>query len=418
MYRQSVNTQELNKRSTDVFDEYMEDAAKDGLVPLLKVPIPYTSDRMFGEGEGFLHDDVKAMEPMVHCNASNGLMVSIEEWENLFELSMEDDRFSGFSKSNLVHMRTVASNLAFSSKASLFEYCNAESDPLYPAMMENAWQAAHNKLGDLHLALESESRASWGSTTFQALPTTAAAPRAAFEEGDEDESMAAAAGDFAQNSDNTARAFIQRSGPSNKKALLACCVGLGVSDWTEDPYKTAKQKTNFKPQAIDLAKEMGRRLSVSESGTSAKVPKYSNWPIAKMLEWLKANPNTDQQHIAFLLSSEEAFRKIATSAKDEPSMSHGGWYTIQSHLRLYHVMVEDEIRAIFLGRHTLSDRAGTDARNNENRPANVYEAATEKYNDTNYNPMCLQLPSLHHSFMESFSLSKDMVHLVTPDEVK
>jgi hypothetical protein len=86
-------------------------------------------------------------------------------------------RFSGFSKSNLVHMRTVASNLAFSSKASLFEYCNAESDPLYPAMMENAWQAAHNKLGDLHLALESESRASWGSTTFQAPPMTAAAPQ-------------------------------------------------------------------------------------------------------------------------------------------------------------------------------------------------------------------------------------------------
>jgi hypothetical protein len=131
-------------------------------------------------------------------------------------------------------------------------------------MMENAWQAAHNKLGDLHLALESESWASWGSTTFQAPPTTAAAPRAAFEEGDEDESMAAAAGDFAQNSDNTARAFIQCSRPSNKKALLACCVGLGVGDWMEDPYKTAKQKTNFKPQAIDLAKEMGRRLSVSE----------------------------------------------------------------------------------------------------------------------------------------------------------
>jgi hypothetical protein len=91
MYRQSVNTQELNKRSTDVFDEYMEDAAEDGLVPLLKVPIPYTSDRMFGEGEGFLHDDVKAMEPMVHRNASNGLMVLVEEWENLFELSMEDE---------------------------------------------------------------------------------------------------------------------------------------------------------------------------------------------------------------------------------------------------------------------------------------------------------------------------------------
>jgi hypothetical protein len=37
--------------------------------------------------------------------------------------------------------------------------------------------------------------------------------------------MAAAAGDFAQNSDNTVRAFIQRSGPSNKnKALLKAAV--------------------------------------------------------------------------------------------------------------------------------------------------------------------------------------------------
>jgi hypothetical protein len=43
MYRRSVNTKELNKRSTDVFDEYMEDAAEDGLVPLLKVPIANAS---------------------------------------------------------------------------------------------------------------------------------------------------------------------------------------------------------------------------------------------------------------------------------------------------------------------------------------------------------------------------------------
>ena len=110
----------------------------------------------------------------------------------------------------------------------------------------------------------------------------------------------------------------------------------------------------------------------------------------KSTEWLVANPVTGEHDIAFLKTEVQKLRNIATSALselDEAKFSAGSpWRGNLPFLRLILCIVQDDIKDKFCHHGAVMRRQELDGRNSENRPPNVFELISDRWNDSNFNP--------------------------------
>jgi hypothetical protein len=94
------------------------------------------------------------------------------------------------------------------------------------------------------------------------------------------------------------------------------------------------------------------------------------------------------------------------------------WVGQYPYLRLYHVIMEDEIMTAYGKLFNAKDRAELDAQNSNERPKIFYELAAEKFNDPEYNPHTTIYPNLHDDCRWSIELKASEAPIATPQKIK
>lgn len=216
---------------------------------------------------------------------------------------------------------------------------------------------------------------------------------------------------------------------NSKKMMLAMCLGLMDEDGgklailDDEPYKSSKvSKRSFSYLRKDLLEEIARR-----SATSSKPPKCNNWPLKRLTDWLLDHPVTDSTDVLYLKAAEKSFRQLLVDANTEAqelennarSVRGGNQWDHDTFLRVYHCIVDDRVKPLYLRRNEVLSRQALDARNNAGRPPTWTEAVAELYNDDTFEPHTLSLPDLHPDFADSKVLFyADMSCHITAEQVK
>jgi hypothetical protein len=139
---------------------------------------------------------------------------------------------------------------------------------------------------------------------------------------------------------------------------------------------------------------------------------------------VKKNVIKQDEDINFLLHEVADFvnlLKAVTMERSQEEEMHQGndaWVGQYPYLRLYHVIMEDEIKIAYSKLFNAKDRAELDARNSAERPKNFYELAADKYNDQDYHPVTTTYPNLHDDFRWGIELHASDAPTATPSKIK
>jgi hypothetical protein len=218
--------------------------------------------------------------------------------------------------------------------------------------------------------------------------------------------------------------FYIASGKS-KTVLLAMAQGVDMvdNDINEEPYKSAKNRHSFVPQAKDLCDEILCR-SQAYGLVGAKTPRPKAWTHQKKIEWLTANKLMQGSCIMFVQREVDNFVQLLRSAglerqqEEELHRGNEAWLGQEPYLRLYHVIMEDDVKEAYSKAFNVMTRAELDARNSSERPRGFYKLASERYNNYSYNPWTTTYPDLHDDFRRSIRLGREDAPTTTPVKIK
>lgn len=236
-----------------------------------------------------------------------------------------------------------------------------------------------------------------------------------------------------ETSDNTSYARQTYDEANGEKTLLmAMAIGLTsnddenriLGDLSVSPWNASYQKRSFTPRRQQLTAEVIRRIK-NYGFNEGKVPRCKNWSREMAYQWLLENPITKEEDVKFIREEELKFYKMIESANTEATKISRAitgntivWSNIAD-MRLIHCLTVDEVKEAFLKRHDIFSRRQLDAFHGPNRIPTFEEVLSDKYNDSNFKPFSLVLPSLHSDFSISQDLSFDKVPCaVTPEHVK
>jgi hypothetical protein len=170
--------------------------------------------------------------------------------------------------------------------------------------------------------------------------------------------------------------------------------GVGGCNYkiTMEPYKSTKSKRRFIPLADHYNEAIICRSRASGFAVS-KTPSPKNWDATRKIQWLKDNPIRNAKDILFLVNEVDEFVRLLELAelerKNDDELNRGtsdSWIRQEPHLRLYLVIMEDEITAAYLKVFDVFNRAKLDARNNSKRPKKFLGVGI------NYNPSTTAYP--------------------------
>lgn len=236
--------------------------------------------------------------------------------------------------------------------------------------------------------------------------------------GDTDDDMQAT-----NTEDGTAREYYLRKGNS-KTVLLAMCLGSKAEDpkfcdpEEDEVYKNARQRNSFVPKGPVLKEEVIRR-SLLYTG---KEQRCKSWAVAKVKEWLKVNPITGLQDLAFLTEEEEKYRTILNNAATERNLlaetQAQAWIGNAPWLRLAHAVLADEVVEAYKSVNDWNGRELTDARNSTVRPRSFEELCANKYNDPTFCPKTMEYGELHDDYLLPIDLPHEDAPMVTAGKIK
>jgi hypothetical protein len=210
---------------------------------------------------------------------------------------------------------------------------------------------------------------------------------------------------------------------NSKNWLLAMGIGVtGVNvDTNTSPYAASKKKKTFVPTSKEMQGEVIRR-AVS---LGLPTPRPRGWNFRKCYDWLSNNKVTDEADILFLKKEIGEFTKLLEidnnerCIEDEANKVSEAWFGPEPYLRLYHVMLDDNVREAFTKVHNVMSRSELDARNSSEKPKDFYELAADLYNDPDFNPVTSVYKDLHTDFSVSIELLyKNAPCPVTPSKIK
>jgi hypothetical protein len=113
--------------------------------------------------------------------------------------------------------------------------------------------------------------------------------------------------------------------------------------------------------------------------------------ISKATGTLVQNINFD------LISCEEYYNNSGKNKAD-------AWLGQEPYLRLYHVIMEDEVKSAYVKVFHVQDHQELVARNSLERPKNFVELASDLYNNQDFNPYTTTYPELHDDFWQTIFL--------------
>ena len=196
-----------------------------------------------------------------------------------------------------------------------------------------------------------------------------------------------------------------------------------LGDLSIEPFLSSRVKRTFTPKKSDLVDEVQRRFQISEYSKERK-PHATNWSNDALIKWLNDHPIIDEADVSFLRAEEKKFYDILVEANTDTSensqVSLGG--VVWDHLadmRLIHCLILDEVKEAYLARHEIMSRSELDAHSQSNSTNTIEEVITQCYNNRNFKPVSIKLPSLHEDFLQEHDLSlENMLCEVTHDQVK
>jgi hypothetical protein len=206
------------------------------------------------------------------------------------------------------------------------------------------------------------------------------------------------------------------------KVLFAMAIGVGPDKETlvsaeEEPFLSSNKKSDFKPTAKDLKAEVHRR------GMNPKGKPFPCgwWSLPQLNKHLTDHPIVDEIDVEFLRRKTNEIKSAGIpSEQDDKLVTEGSsrWTDPKAFLRLYHVLVEEEVKKLFLTRDNVLNRQELDARNSSQRRKTFQEAAADLYNDPNFAPSTFAWGNVHSDFAESIKLAaEDAPTQVTPEKI-
>jgi hypothetical protein len=208
-------------------------------------------------------------------------------------------------------------------------------------------------------------------------------------------------------------------------ALFALCIGLEEThdngsrkpllDLNEEPFKFLKKK-EIKPSVDCLRDEVKRRSGRAPINT--KPPKPNGWNASKCIEWLKENPITSEDDIAFLKTKAKEVREVVANATQRMASSTttestdgdretgNKWVGHLPYLRLIHCLLEDDVKEKWIHRNDPKSIQEIDARRSEVRDETAFEMIANRWNCKDFNPKTM-VSNCHIDFNQVIDIGFD-----------
>ena len=203
--------------------------------------------------------------------------------------------------------------------------------------------------------------------------------------------------------------FNSTMGGKDLRVLFAMAIGcnsMDLPDHKEPPFSRSKTyHSEIKPDSATLKLEVTRRWKVYE--TSCRQPRPANWKMEKVVEYLMNNPIPPSEVLdrTWLKTELEEWKGIQEMINDSQQHSadkviHRTWSNDIHYLRLYHTLVDDNIRRAFGEAYSVKRREELDGRNS-GLYKSFCEKAAEKFNDKDWIPHSIVFTDLHEDFEKS-----------------
>ncbi|CAB9524440.1 hypothetical protein SEMRO_1537_G280720.1 [Seminavis robusta] len=208
--------------------------------------------------------------------------------------------------------------------------------------------------------------------------------------------------------------------------LMAMGIGLKTGDGREvgntdvEPYASMKFRKKVVATQRNLVEEIKRRCKVD----ALKQPTCTYWNRKKCVEWLQKNPVSHTGDRAYILMEEKKLYDLlvkAANEKEDKKEKASPWNHPEPYIRLIECMLDETNREKFLAMYNVAERDELDARNSEDRPETIYEAAARLYNDESHLVLSRCLPDLHSTFSDVLECSLNNDHVpspITPEDVQ
>jgi hypothetical protein len=174
-----------------------------------------------------------------------------------------------------------------------------------------------------------------------------------------------------------------------------------------------------------LKEEIHRRSSLLYQSQGMKEPRPNGWTFNKVKDWLYANNVLQIADSNFLTYELNLFKQVVQLANTEQieeteffKEGNDTWLGPNPYLRLYHVLLDDNIRLAYCKKDDVLSRMEVDSRNNIARPKDFYELAADLFNDPSFNPTTKIYSDLHDDFNRSIELLYINAPRVTPQKIK
>ena len=201
-------------------------------------------------------------------------------------------------------------------------------------------------------------------------------------------------------------------GGKDLRVLFAMAIGChsrDIPDHKEPPFSQSKvYHSEVKPDASTLKLEVTRRWKAYTK--SGRQPRPSNWKINKCIEYLMENPipTTQIYDLDWIESELKEWKGIQemvneSQQHEDDRILHRMWSTDIPYLRLYHTLIEDNIRLSLGEAFATKTREQLNGRNS-NLFKSFYEKAADRFNDASWIPNSLVIPDLHEDFNRSWPL--------------
>jgi hypothetical protein len=210
----------------------------------------------------------------------------------------------------------------------------------------------------------------------------------------------------------------------------------------DEPFKSYKNwNKELKPTAEILKVEVLRRYYAYYAMGDSTIPRPKYWSLGKSSGWLDEHPvpggcridqqenenqengnqeneigeRTDQvaqvnedgetagdDEIEYICSQVLALKEniLSQNSQDSEPIS-SNHFRESDYLRLYHVIVVDDLRDKFSELYVVRTREQIDARNSVVSGPDFFTMAAEKFNDGNWSSESLPIPDVHENFSES-----------------
>ena len=173
---------------------------------------------------------------------------------------------------------------------------------------------------------------------------------------------------------------------------------------------TAEAFKEFRSLYDVLQEECRRRWRLDPNSKTPKL-ENSNHDAPRCVEYLLTHPVTRQNERNFLVTEEKKVRTIITEANQErdatKKQNKGFRWNTENTVRLFHALVEDDIRQAYINRYLSKDREGLDGQHSEEKPPSVEQLIADKMNDEDFVCGSLKLPNLETMFKNDLKTEYD-----------